>query len=121
MTRYHAFIVFVFGFVLIAIHRIADFFLEGWAPAPLIELIPYLLILIFWPKLKEMVLGFLLMLFGFIELNHTRVLHIPEYLTEGLGRTPFTSALFDIGSILFIVASLMLFQVWHNNKGVSEK
>jgi len=114
MTRQHAFTVFTLGFVLIAIHHIDDLILKGWSIIPLLDILPYLLIFLFWPKMKEMVLGFLLMLLGFLELNHTRLVHIPELLAEGFGRSTVTPILFDIGSVLFIIASIMIFQIWHN-------
>lgn len=116
MTRHHAFKVFIIGFVLIATHNIDHLILKGWSSSPLLEMIPYLLILIFWSKMKDMVLGFLLLLFGFLGLNHTIVTHIPELLSNGFGRTSITQILFDIGSILLVVASIMLFQVWQAKK-----
>lgn len=116
MTQYSAFHVFAMGVLLISIHHLHQVFIQGMTPSLLLELLPYLLILNFWSKLKDMIRGTLVLLFGMLELELTIFTHIPALFSEGLGRTTITPILFDIGAVSIVVAAIMVYQTWHDNR-----
>jgi Na+/proline symporter len=110
MTKKNAFYVFVAGFLLLASHNIDNLILYGFDPFPLLEMVPYVLITAFWFRMKDWLTAILVLVFSLLELNHTRVDHIPTLLEIGLGRKTFSGILFNIGATVWFF--LALFQLY---------
>ncbi|MGM0879946.1 MAG: hypothetical protein ACQEXQ_02770 [Bacillota bacterium] len=117
MTKKKAFYVFLAGFLLLASHNIDNLILYGFDPFPLLEMVPYVLIAAFWFRMKGWFPAILVLAFSLLELNHTRVDHIPTLLEIGFGRKTFSGILFNIGAaVWFFLALFQLYSIMSRRK-----
>lgn len=117
MRNKNAFYVFLAGFLLLASHNIDNLILYGFDPFPLLEMVPYVLIAAFWFRMKGWLAAILVLVFSLLELNHTRIDHIPNLLEIGFGRNTFTGVLFNIGAaVWFFLALFQLYSIMSRRK-----
>ncbi len=117
MMEKNAYYVFLAGFLLLASHNIDNLILYGFDPFPLLEMVPYVLIAAFWFRMKGWLTVILVLAFSLLELNHTRIDHIPNLLEIGFGRKTFSGILFNIGAaVWFFLALFQLYSIMFRRK-----